>query len=81
MFDANSDDYITYNRKSRVPEDKKCLACHTGAFATEHDKQMHLATKKHQQMFDYDQQWSNYLQQESCHQFNEVKNETGKNNG
>ncbi|MBA6252659.1 class I SAM-dependent methyltransferase [Colwellia sp. MB3u-55] len=66
MFDAHSDDYITYNRKSRVPEDKKCLACHTGAFATEHDKQMHLATKKHQQMSAYEQQWTYFLQQEQA---------------
>jgi hypothetical protein len=75
MFDRDSDEYITYNLKSRIPENKTCQICRTGAFATERDKLMHLATKKHQQMFDYDQQWSNYLRQESTNQFNEIKNE------
>jgi 25S rRNA (uracil2634-N3)-methyltransferase len=66
IFDDKSDDYITYNRQSRVPEHKTCQACRTGAFATERDKLMHLATKKHQQMFAYEEQWSDFLQQESA---------------
>jgi len=68
MFDNDATEYITYNLKSRVPEQKTCQICRTGAFASERDKQMHLATKKHQQMYDYDQQWTNYLQQESINQ-------------
>ena len=64
IFDNASDDYITYNRPSRVPEHKKCQACRTGAFASERDKQMHLGTKKHRQMFEYEAQWSLFLQQE-----------------
>jgi len=85
MFDNDSSEYITYNLKSRIPEHKTCQICQTGAFAGEHDKRMHFATKKHQQMFDYDQQWSNYLLQESRDQINEashdVKNEVGNQNG
>jgi hypothetical protein len=64
IFDNVSDDYITYNRPSRVPEHKTCQACRTGAFANERDKQMHLASKKHHQMFEYEAQWSLFLQQE-----------------
>lgn len=65
LFDEASDDYITYNRKSRVPAHKTCQICRTGAFAGKRDKQLHLATKKHQQMFDFEQQWLEYLQQET----------------
>jgi hypothetical protein len=61
---SQSDDYITYNLKSRVPEHKTCQICRTGAFANDRDKQMHLATKKHQHMSNYEQQWSLFLQQE-----------------
>jgi hypothetical protein len=64
IFDKDSDDYITYNRPSRVPEHKTCQACRTGAFSTERDKKMHLATKKHRQMFEYEAQWLFFLQQE-----------------
>jgi hypothetical protein len=64
-LENNSDEYITYNRKSRVPEHKTCQICRTGAFASERDKQLHLATKKHQKMYEYEQQWSSFLQQEN----------------
>ncbi len=64
IFDHASDDYITYNRPSRVPAHKTCQVCRTGAFTNEQDKQMHLASKKHHQMFEYEAQWSLFLQQE-----------------
>ena len=64
IFDHASDDYITYNRPSRVPAHKTCQVCRTGAFTNERDKQMHLASKKHHQMFEYEAQWSLFLQQE-----------------
>jgi len=81
MFDRDSTEYITYNLKSRLPVHKTCQICRTGAFASERDKLMHLATKKHQQMFDYDQQWTNYLRQESSNQLIEVEKEEGNKNG
>jgi 25S rRNA (uracil2634-N3)-methyltransferase len=65
IYDKDINEYITYNRPSRVPEHKKCQACNTGTFANERDKQMHLATKKHQKMFEYEEQWSYFLQQEN----------------
>ncbi|NQZ23231.1 MAG: DUF2431 domain-containing protein [Colwellia sp.] len=80
MFDSDSTEYITYNLKSRIPVQKTCQICRTGAFASERDKLMHLATKKHQQMFDYDQQWTNYLQHESINQLSAANNEAGSNN-
>ena len=84
IFDNDSSEYITYNLKNRIPEHKTCQICRTGAFASEHDKLMHFATKKHQQMFDYDLQWSNYLLQESSERLNEashdVNNEVGNQN-
>ena len=64
IFDNVSDDYITYNRPSRLPKHKTCQACRTGGFASERDKQMHLGTKKHRQMSEYEAQWSFFLQQE-----------------
>jgi len=63
ILDNVSDDYIIYNQKSRVPEHKTCQICRTGAFANERDKQMHFATKKHQHMSNYEQQWLLFLQQ------------------
>jgi hypothetical protein len=68
IYDSASDDYITYNRPSRVPEYKTCQACRTGAFASERDKQMHLGTKKHRQMFEYEAQWAYFLQQEKINE-------------
>jgi hypothetical protein len=65
MFDANSDEYITYNVKSRLPEHKTCQICRTGVLATERDKQMHLATNKHLKMLEYEQQWLNFIKRES----------------
>jgi 25S rRNA (uracil2634-N3)-methyltransferase len=64
IYDGHSNDYITYNGKSRLPEHRRCQICRTGVLASERDKLMHLATKKHQQMFEYETQWSNFLQHE-----------------
>lgn len=58
-------------------QDNCCLLCKTGIFTTELDKTTHLATKKHQQMLKFEQQWLHYLQQKNT-LFNQQSVNKGK---
>ena len=56
------DEKVRHTSKNNLSSDKYCSFCKTGIFATERDKQIHLATKKHLQMVQFEQQWLSYLQ-------------------
>jgi len=58
------DDMVAMGRFPKKTFRHYCHLCKSGPFGTEHDKQKHLATRKHLQMALFDQQWQNYLQGE-----------------
>jgi hypothetical protein len=57
--------FIIYNLKKLELSWRSCHLCRTGRFGNTQDKEKHLATKKHQQMFEFEQQWCDFLQQEN----------------
>jgi len=69
-IEKESDKYFIYNLQKRGGKSNDCSICQTGRFGREEDKNKHLATKKHQQMFEFEQQWCDYLQQETANKAN-----------
>ncbi|NQY35828.1 MAG: DUF2431 domain-containing protein [Alteromonadaceae bacterium] len=63
-INASLGDKIKGCPQDNKSQDKYCSICRTGAFYTDLDKQVHLASKKHLQMQHYEQQWLSYLQHE-----------------
>lgn len=64
-LEKGSDKYIIYNLQEHGNKNNVCHICQTGRFGSEEDKNKHLATKKHQQMFEFEQQWCHFLAQEN----------------
>jgi hypothetical protein len=52
---------ITKKNNQHLTAFNHCSLCDTGLFTNEVDKQLHLSSKKHQQMALYNHQWLEYL--------------------
>ncbi|NQY66025.1 MAG: DUF2431 domain-containing protein [Alteromonadaceae bacterium] len=69
IYSTELDDNIKDRPKAIKSQGKSCSICRTGVFYTDLDEKIHLASKKHLQMLQFEQQWLSYLQQED-HQDN-----------
>lgn len=56
------DDNVWFLPYHHEPRENYCHLCQSGVFYTDKDRQIHLNTKKHRQMLQFEQQWLEHLQ-------------------
>jgi hypothetical protein len=66
VWSLNNEHQLKKQLKEAIYQDKNCCTiCRSGPFTTESDRQEHNASKKHQQMLDFEAKWSEKLAKEN----------------